>query len=64
MTDLRTVKLGQLYAGPYVDGRQGLVLHIPNGDIAHLTPEQCRQLAQLLNQVLADHPTTTAGETT
>lgn len=45
-------RIGQVYAGGYVDGRQGAVL-LAGDHIAHLTVEQCRTLAPLLTQ-LAD----------
>lgn len=41
-----------LYAGAYVDGRQGAVLMLGQ-HIAHLTPEQCRQLARKLEDCAA-----------
>lgn len=43
-----------LYAGPYVDGRQGAVVLV-GGQIVHLTPAQCLQLAEQLT-AKADPP--------
>lgn len=48
----RNAHIGSVYVGPYVDGRQGAVLLV--GDtIAHLTPEQCCQLARKLEDCAA-----------
>ena len=48
-----TTRIGdRLYAGGYVDERQGAVILL--GDqIVHLSVEQCRQLAELLSDCAA-----------
>ena len=43
-------RIGSVYVGPYVDGRQGAVLLVADA-LAHLIPEQCRQLAQKLTDI-------------
>ena len=48
MTDTtKTLKAGQVYVGGYVDGRHGALIDVVGGT-GHLTPEQCRQVAEYL----------------
>ena len=46
----RTLRIASdLYVGCYVDGRQGAVVMLGN-HVAHLTPQQCRELVQKLQE--------------